>query len=31
MSGIASGDDVPVTVTMFGNSDMATISIQPRP
>jgi uncharacterized protein (TIGR03437 family) len=31
MSGIASGDDVPVTVTMFGNSDVATISIQPRP
>jgi len=31
MSGIPSGDDVPVTVTMFGNSDTATISIQPRP
>ena len=30
MSGIASGDDVPMTVTMFGNSDTATISIQPR-
>lgn len=30
-SGIASGDDVPVAVTMFGNSDTATISIQPRP
>jgi uncharacterized protein (TIGR03437 family) len=31
MAGIPSGDDVPVTVTMFGNSDTATISIQPRP
>jgi uncharacterized protein (TIGR03437 family) len=31
MSGVPSGDDLPVTVTMFGNSDMATISIQPRP
>ena len=29
-SGIASGDDVAVTVMMFGNSDTATISIQPR-
>ena len=29
-AGITSGDDVPVTVTMFGNSDTATISIQPR-
>jgi uncharacterized protein (TIGR03437 family) len=31
ISGIPSGDDVPVTVTMFGTSDTATISIQPRP
>jgi uncharacterized protein (TIGR03437 family) len=31
MAGIPSGDDIPVTVTMFGNSDTATISIQPRP
>jgi uncharacterized protein (TIGR03437 family) len=29
-SGVVSGDDVPVTITMFGNSDTATISIQPR-
>ena len=29
-SGVVSGDDVPVVVTMFGNSDTATISIQPR-
>jgi len=29
-SGIASGDDVPVVVTMAGQSDTATISIQPR-
>jgi hypothetical protein len=28
---VASGDDVPVVVTMFGNSDTATVSIQPRP
>jgi uncharacterized protein (TIGR03437 family) len=30
-TGVASGDDVPVVVTMFGNSDTATVSIQPRP
>ena len=29
-AGIPSGDDIPVVVTMFGNSDTATISIQPR-
>jgi uncharacterized protein (TIGR03437 family) len=30
-AGVASGDDVPVVVTMSGNSDTATVSIQPRP
>ena len=30
-SGVSSGDDVPVTITMLGNSDRATVSIQPRP
>jgi uncharacterized protein (TIGR03437 family) len=30
MSSVPSGDDVPLTVTMFGNSDTSTISIQPR-
>ena len=30
-SGVSSGDDVPVTITMLGNSDTATVSIQPRP
>jgi len=29
-TGVASGDDVPVVVTLFGNSDTATVSIQPR-
>jgi uncharacterized protein (TIGR03437 family) len=28
--GVVSGDDVPVRITMLGNSDTATISIQPR-
>ncbi|MBZ5608225.1 MAG: hypothetical protein LAP38_08210 [Acidobacteriia bacterium] len=30
-SGVPSGDDVPVVVTMGNRSDTATISIQPRP
>jgi uncharacterized protein (TIGR03437 family) len=30
-SGIVSGDDVPVEVTMGGRTDTATIAIQPRP
>jgi uncharacterized protein (TIGR03437 family) len=30
-TGVTNGDDVPVVVTMFGNSDTATLSIQPRP
>jgi uncharacterized protein (TIGR03437 family) len=30
-TGVSSGDDVPVVLSMLGNSDMATISIQPRP
>jgi uncharacterized protein (TIGR03437 family) len=30
-SGVAAGDDVPVVVSMFGNSDTATVAIQPRP
>src|SRR5262249_6489366 len=30
-TGVASGDDVPVVVSMLGNSDTATVSIQPRP
>jgi uncharacterized protein (TIGR03437 family) len=29
-TGVARGDDVPVMVTMFGNSDTATLSVQPR-
>jgi len=29
-SGVSSGDDVPIVVTMAGNSDSATISVQPR-
>lgn len=30
-SGVVSGDDIPVRITMGGVSDSATISIQPRP
>ena len=29
-SGVANGDDIPVTISMAGLSDTATISIQPR-
>lgn len=29
-SGVVNGDDIPVVVTMAGNSDTATVSIQPR-
>jgi len=30
LTGVVSGDNVPVTVMLSGNSDTATISIQPR-
>ena len=29
-SGVVNGDDIPVLVTMAGNFDTATVSIQPR-
>lgn len=29
-AGVANGDDIPVTITMAGLSDTATVSVQPR-